>query len=284
MIVSASMHIPTQAQGAYTLPEGNVQIQFSGGRTSAYMLHQILEANGGLPDRAIVAFQNTGREMPQTLDFVHECGERWGVNVIWLEYRPDYPRFEVVLHNSASRDGEPFEALIRKRSFLPNRVARFCTAELKVNCASRYCKSLGWEAWTSAVGIRADEARRIPSKPQKERWQPWHPLFHAGVTKRDVTAFWMRQPFDLRLPNIKGNTSLGNCDGCFLKSEASRAALAREYPERFAWWVRMEAIAQGTFRPAEPYADLSDFIERQGDWLFDETGYLCQADDGECTG
>ena len=30
----------------YVLPEGNVQIAFSGGRTSAYMLHQILEANG----------------------------------------------------------------------------------------------------------------------------------------------------------------------------------------------------------------------------------------------
>lgn len=28
----------------YLLPEGNVQIAFSGGRTSAYMLHQIAEA------------------------------------------------------------------------------------------------------------------------------------------------------------------------------------------------------------------------------------------------
>lgn len=30
----------------YTLPDGNVQIAFSGGRTSAYLLHQILDANG----------------------------------------------------------------------------------------------------------------------------------------------------------------------------------------------------------------------------------------------
>ena len=48
----------------YALPDGNVLISFSGGRTSGYMLHQILEANGGLPDRAKVVFANTGREMP----------------------------------------------------------------------------------------------------------------------------------------------------------------------------------------------------------------------------
>ena len=29
---------------AYKLPEGNIQISFSGGRTSAFMLHKILES------------------------------------------------------------------------------------------------------------------------------------------------------------------------------------------------------------------------------------------------
>ena len=58
----------------YLLPDGNVQVCFSGGRTSAYMLYQILQTNGGLPDRVEVTFQNTGREMPQTLDF---CGRGW---------------------------------------------------------------------------------------------------------------------------------------------------------------------------------------------------------------
>ena len=268
---------------AYSLPPGRVMIQFSGGRTSAYMLHQIAEANGGIPERAVVSFQNTGREMPETLDFVQECGERWGIPIVWLEYQPEAPRFRVVSHNSASRDGEPFAALIRKRGFLPNRVARFCTAELKVHCASRYAKSRGWESWHSAVGIRADEQRRLPKSPPKERWTPWHPLVAAGVTKRDVAAFWRRQPFTLRLPNVKGNTALGNCDGCFLKSEATRAALARGYPDRFAWWVRMEAEIASTFRPAEPYAALADFVSRQGDWLFNDDAYLCAADDGECT-
>ena len=48
------------------LPDGNVLISFSGGRTSGYMLHRILKANGDLPDRVKVLFANTGREMPDT--------------------------------------------------------------------------------------------------------------------------------------------------------------------------------------------------------------------------
>ena len=105
------------AKYSYILPDGNVQISFSGGRTSAYMLHQILEANDGLPDRAVVTFANTGREMPETLDFVHECQQRWGVPIVWLEYdRPDGKAgYAKVGSNSASRNGEPFEILIKQK-------------------------------------------------------------------------------------------------------------------------------------------------------------------------
>jgi hypothetical protein len=254
----------------YLLPDGNVQIAFSGGRTSAYMLHHILEANGGLPDRAIVSFQNTGREMPQTLDFVQEVSDRWNVPIVWLEYRPEKPLFEVVNHNSASRNGEPFEALIRKRKYLPNQAMR-------------------WETWTNTLGIRADEMQR--AKPSNDvRWRNWYPLVDAGAVKREVVRFWVRQPFDLKLANIKGKTPLGNCDGCFLKSEATLAMLARDYPERHAWWERMEAAVKGlttstaaaTFRKDQPRRELRQFVERQGDWIFDDQNFLCQKDEGEC--
>jgi 3'-phosphoadenosine 5'-phosphosulfate sulfotransferase (PAPS reductase)/FAD synthetase len=274
----------------YTLPEGNVQIAFSGGRTSAYMLHQILAANGDLPDRVVVTFQNTGREMPETLDFVQEVGSRWGVEVVWLEYRADGERFERVSHNSASRSGEPFESLVELRGMLPNQNARFCSTELKVRTAKRYLRALGWDYWTNCVGIRADEAHRS-TNPPKDRWTIWRPLVAAGVSKLDVASFWKRQPFDLRLPNIKGNCWLGNCDGCFLKSEANVAAFTRDYPDRAAWWEEMESrAAEMTSGRANQWskryarAELRNFIERQGDLAFSTEGLLCQADDGECTG
>lgn len=275
----------------FVLPPGHVQIAFSGGRTSGFMLHAIAEANGGIPeDRVQVTFQNTGREMPQTLDFVAEVGRRWGIMITWLEYRPEAPFFEIVGHQGASRDGEPFEALIRRRKFLPNQQSRFCTEELKIRTAKRYLMSLGWRRWTGAVGIRADEPGRVNPRP-KERRTPWYPLVAAGVSRHDIALFWRRQPFDLRLPSARGKTVLGNCDGCFLKSEAHVAMLARDHPERHAWWERMEEVAAGLSRSrrgacfSKRYSrrELREFVERQGDWIFDSEDALCQASGGECT-
>lgn len=274
----------------YALPDGNVAVAFSGGRTSAFMLHQILERNGPLPERVCVSFQNTGREHPATLDFVQECSVRWGVRIVWLEYQRATPKFSVVCHNSASRDGEPFEALIRERKYLPNRVARFCTGELKVHCLCRYLKKEGWDKWKVARGIRADEPSRLKGADAKERFSHWHPLADAMVARREVSSFWSRQPFDLDLPDRGGRTPLGNCDGCFLKSEAGRAALARDYPERAAWWAGMETLASSLaargdakFRPDGSWAEMIDFVERQGDWIFSTEGALCQSNEGECT-
>lgn len=65
-------------------------VSFSGGRTSGYMLWHILESFGGkLPEDVRVVFCNTGKERPETLDFVERCGQRWGVPIVWLEYRYD---------------------------------------------------------------------------------------------------------------------------------------------------------------------------------------------------
>jgi 3'-phosphoadenosine 5'-phosphosulfate sulfotransferase (PAPS reductase)/FAD synthetase len=104
------------------LIEGPALISFSGGRTSAYMLWRILQAHGGqLPADVVVAFANTGKEREETLRFVHECGSRWGVRVRWLEFRkragPLAERYEEVGFNSASRNGEPFAALIAAKKF-----------------------------------------------------------------------------------------------------------------------------------------------------------------------
>lgn len=289
----------------YVLPEGKVQISFSGGRTSAYMLHQILEANGGIPEERVkVMFQNTGREMDETLEFVEEVGRRWGVIITWTEYRAKAPFFEVVGYQGASRNGEPFDALIDKKQYLPNQQSRFCTQELKIRTAKRYLRSIGWDRWIAAVGIRADESRRVLNgdgipKVVKDRWVNWYPLYAAGVTKQIVGDFWRGQPFDLRLPNIKGNCWLGNCDGCFLKSERSQAVLARDFPERHAWWERAESrigdLETSKGRPKDnsqfssrfSKLELRQFMENQGDFSFStllEDEVLCQKDEGECTG
>ncbi len=261
---------------------GPALISFSGGRTSAFMLKHILDAHGGtLPADIQVCFANTGREMPQTLDFVEECSRRWAVPVVWLEYDPDAPHHtRIVDHASASRDGEPFRAVIAARGFLPNPVARFCTSELKIWRAKMFMHHVcGHAHWLNVVGLRADEMRRVvkltdPSRMARERWTNACPLAVAGVTRRDVAAWWRDQPFDLNLPNHDGVTPLGNCDLCFLKSEATIRGIIRDRPELADWWVAREAEARPSkpsgalFRIDRPgYAVMKRDAERQGDLI-----------------
>lgn len=261
--------------------EGPALVQFSGGRTSAYMLWRILRAHSGtLPDDVRVAFENTGKEMPETLDFIRDCGERWGVPISWLEYRWQEGKhdFAIVDHATASRNGEPFELVIRSRSMLPNPVARFCTIDMKIRTGQRYMKSLGWPDYTSVVGLRADEPRRVAkakarSESSKDRFDTLTPLASAGITKRDVAAFWEAQNWGLALPSVNGTTPLGNCDLCFLKSAATIGGIIRDRPALAQWWIDQESAAVGKtrnesvayFRKDRPsYAAMLDAVQRQG--------------------
>ena len=250
-------------------------ISFSGGRTSAYMLWRVLQSNGGLPEEAVVCFANTGKEDEATLRFVQDCSEKWNVEIHWVEFQDAEPAFKRVTFETASRSGEPFEALIRKRNYLPNPVTRFCTTELKIRTIHKYLKSLGWEHNESMdwVGMRADEQRRAAKIPDKSRI----PLVTAGITKEDVGAFWRSQPFDLGLPNMNGVTMHGNCDLCFLKGGSQILSLITEKPERAVWWARMEALALAlaskpsgaVFRSDRPsYAQMLKFSQEQRD-MFD---------------
>jgi 3'-phosphoadenosine 5'-phosphosulfate sulfotransferase (PAPS reductase)/FAD synthetase len=246
------------------LIEGPALISFSGGRTSAFMLRQILDAHGGtLPEDVVVAFANTGKEREETLRFVHECGSRWGVKVHWLERSDEAPGFVEVGFNSASRDGEPFAALIAKRKFTPNAVTRFCTSELKVRVMRDFCLSLGWERWSNVVGLRHDEGLRVlkmlaRNDTGKERWTSLMPMAKAKHTKRDVLDFWSEQPFDLGLRDYEGN-----CDLCFLKSRGKLEQIIRDDPSRADWWSRMErGPGKGRFVTEYSYADLARHVAR----------------------
>ena len=259
--------------------DGPTCISFSGGRTSAYMLWRVLQENNGLPEECIVCFANTGKEDEATLRFVKACEDNWGVEVHWVVRRFDTAGFERVNFETASRNGEPFEALIRKRNYLPNPVSRICTSELKIRAQSKYLASLNvFDGETYAtienmswVGIRADEDRRAAKIADKSRI----PLWTAGVTKEMVGEFWRNQSFDLELPNMDGVTMHGNCDLCFLKPAAQIQSLIQEKPERAVWWVKMEALELSSkpsgamFRNDRPsYAEMSKFANEQRD-MFD---------------
>ena len=262
---------------------GPALISFSGGRTSAYMLHEIVRAyDGQLPTDVHVCFANTGKEREETLRFVHECGSRWSVRIRWLEWRtPAQGGFEEVGFNSAGRIGEPFTAMLayEKSNYLPSAVQRSCTQHLKVACLDRFARSLGWSHWANVIGLRYDEGHRIfkmlaRNDAGTEKSISIAPLSKAKVSKPDVIAFWARQPFDLALRSYEGN-----CDLCFLKGAKKILTMIRENPGIERWWVDMEATAGRRFNKDYSYADLARQARDQGH-LFD--GFMEDEHDAEC--
>jgi 3'-phosphoadenosine 5'-phosphosulfate sulfotransferase (PAPS reductase)/FAD synthetase len=264
--------------------DGPTAISFSGGRTSAYMLWRVLQAHGGkLPEGVEVCFANTGKEREETLEFVRDCSQRWGVPIRWIEYRNDEAGFALVDFDTASRDGEPFAAIIKKRNYLPNPMARFCTVELKIMPQREYLRSIGWTDWDDMVGIRADEPRRVAkirANPSGGHAGPERavPLADAGVTKKHVGAFWKSQPFDLGLRAVNGVTMEGNCDLCFLKGANIVLTSIKAEPPRAAWWIGQEGSITnakiengGSFRNDRPsYQQMLNYALAQQDLFADE--------------
>ena len=252
--------------------EGPALISFSGGKTSAYMLRKVMDA--GLQDDVHVVYANTGKEREETLRFIHEIELRWDVPVRWIEYG----RGEVD-YLTASRKGEPFEAVLAKYDKIPNPAIRFCTQELKIRVMRNFMKGLGYKHWDMVVGIRADEPRRVARMraPNKQRWENVLPLAEARVSLPDVEAFWSAQPFDLQLKPYQGN-----CDLCFLKSRHKRMQIIRETPERAAWWAEMEKRHGGTFRLEDNFASLTEEVARSP-LLFPQLFDVPDTDDlGDC--
>ncbi len=254
------------------LVTGPALISFSGGRTSAYMLWRILQAHGGkLPNDVVVAFANTGKEREETLRFVYECGSRWGVWVRWVEWRHDGSSkgtTEEVGYNSASRSGEPFDALIDHKQRLPNGRERWCTEYLKVRPLQALMGALGYGSpgdYLEVIGLRYDELDRLADgvlRAEEDGREVDYPLASARVWKRDVRAFWwgegrryetsvQPQCFDLGLPDL-----WGNCDLCFAMGVATREERVRQMPSVATWWDGAERRQGGTFSKRESVADL----------------------------
>ena len=229
-------------------------ISFSGGRTSAFMLKKIVDAyEGNLPDDIYVVFANTGKEVPETLDFINECQLNWNLKVRWLELdihqeRPIY-RTKEVSYETASRNGEPFEALIDRKKFLPNNSMRICTAELKMKVMERFMRSQNYKEWFNVIGLRYDEHRRVSSQlkanqENKNKWETIMPLYIDKKSVKHIYEYWKNNTFDLNLPNHGGKTLAGNCDLCYLKGTQTLVNILREKPKLADWWIEQEEKVQ----------------------------------------
>lgn len=210
-------------------------ISFSGGRTSAFMAKLLQEHPKYKDHNKIFIFANTGKEDEKTLEFINRCDKELNLNLVWIE--ADVPiekgkgtNYKVVTFDTASRNGEPFEDVIKKFG-LPSKVYRHCTRDLKEIPMHKYARDVfGHKDYLTAIGIRADEKHRLGNKPNII-----YPLAEIGIDEVIVRDWWSRQDFDLELKDYQGN-----CDLCFLKSTRKKLTLISENPNSAIWWKEME--------------------------------------------
>jgi 3'-phosphoadenosine 5'-phosphosulfate sulfotransferase (PAPS reductase)/FAD synthetase len=209
------------------------------------MLHECLRKYADTHDIRIT-FANTGCEHEDTLRFVDAVDRNFcrpkGYEVIWIESvirgEGQGPQAKVVTYETASRNGEPYEAAIQKHGLFckthPN-----CTARLKVEPMLWFLKSgkdPGWRpgSYDTAIGIRYDERIRMSAIADKKRWV--YPLVDEKWTKEGVNLFMRQFDWDLNLPS----DAYGNCTWCFKKSQRKLMTVAKVNPEVFDFPDRME--------------------------------------------
>lgn len=224
-----------------------LNISFSGGRTSGYMTKILLEKYKDTHN-CVVLFANTGLEDEKTLEFVNNCDKYFGFNTVWVEavVTPGERKgttFKVVTFETASRNGEPFEEVIKKYG-IPNMTFIHCTRELKMFPMQAYLKSIGYhhKSVPTAIGIRKDEMRRVSARAGIENII--YPLVDEFPTdKQDVIDWWEDQEFDLGIEEWNGN-----CRGCYKKSYKKLFKQLDDNPNALDWHVDMES-KYGNIRP-----------------------------------
>lgn len=215
----------------------------SGGKTSAYMTIM----GRPTPDD-IVLFTDTKREHPLTYKFLDD-----------IEKNERFKIHRVTYTHQRSPGKEGFDALTNWKRYLPNRVRRICTVELKINVARRYLRPLIGTKFEQFIGFRYDEPKRVKNyRHTYKNTLTRFPLYEQGITKEMVNQYWLTKPYTLEIPPI-----LGNCDLCFLKGKNTLIKIMAMYPELAVKWIEDERRSNvgrdqkiGTFFTDTTYEEL----------------------------
>ncbi len=228
----------------YNPNKKNLLVSFSGGRTSAYLCH-IAKKYFSKTHNLLFVFANTGKEKEQTLEFVKQCDLHFNLNLYYIEaqFLEEFGKrnwFKIKDFDTLSRNGEPFEAFIKKEG-IPNSKNSGCSTRLKSRPIHKFVKYyIGWKEYETAIGIRFDEKHRI-SWPKAKANDYIYPLATKfRINSEGVRKFWQKMPFDLNLKDYQGN-----CDLCWKKSDRKLLTMILEGPNQLDWWNDME-IKYGT--------------------------------------
>lgn len=188
-------------------------------------------------DNIIYLFSNTGMEDERSLQFLKDCSEHYGLDIVYIEPiirgKGKSSDYKVVSFEELNRNGSEFEKGIRKFG-IPSVINKWCNRELKTIPMTKYANDLfGKDNWCVALGIRIDEIDRISDSYKTNNI--FYPLFDHKIDSRLRNKFWSEQPIKLKIKAYEGNCTL-----CFEKSDRKRMTIVSEHPDKAIWWDEME--------------------------------------------
>lgn len=214
----------------------NIICLTSAGYTSVMMAIKMQE---WYPNHNIVnVMANTSKERIESLNFMNECDNYFGLNLVWIEAVINQDKgkgtnYKITSFYDLKTKGEIFEDGIKKYG-IPSKINKWCNRDLKITPIKKYADDLfGANNYCFAIGLRVDEIDRI-SKDYKTN-NIFYPPFDHNISQRERNLFWKNQNIKLKIPAYKGN-----CDACFEKSMRKKMTILIEEPEVFEWWNNME--------------------------------------------
>lgn len=259
-------------------------ISFSGGRTSAYLVH-LFKSD---PDAHFV-FMDTGAEHPATYKFIKDIVKHWGIELVCLRVvvNPQMKKgvsYKIISLDDLKQDLEPWKDMLKKYGS-PYYNTPFCTARMKTEPFEKYCAETFGKNFERRIGIRFDEPNRLPievlekldlpihddAKHQKEGFRYLAEI--CEFEKDAILDWWEQQPFDLAITE-----HLGNCVFCIKKGLNKVALAAKDEPEMAVKWigvtegpdVRSEGRKYNHHRMYRKRLHMSDVIEAYKDRDRDE--------------
>ena len=194
--------------------------------------------------------------------------------------------------------GETFDHITEyKGGWLPNKLHRYCTVEMKLRPMHRWWKETIGEPVNMQIGFRAGEERRAVRMMERcnedgllefkdvigkhsngnNKWatmawqKPSFPMIEDAIHRDKVVEFWD----DIPVPFAERN----NCVGCFHRNPLLLRKMWDKYPDKMEWFAAQERKEKkGQWRSDMKYDDIKKH-KLQHELSFDDFG---ECDSGHC--
>ena len=162
-------------------------------------------------------FCDTGKELPETYEYLERVKARLGIKIEYLNAERDFDHWLEVFNG-----------------VLPSPRVRWCTRKLKIEPLEKF---VGDDRAISYIGIRADENREGYVSAQPNIY-PIYPFKERGLVKADILN--ILDDSGIGMPSYYEWRSRSGCSFCFFQRKYEWVKLAEKHPEEFAQAIAYE--------------------------------------------